>query len=166
MSSLDSTSVNVSWDVLIILDFPIDKYTVIYSQLSQQQNGKEMSAVFLPPATSGVINDLRITDIYQFQVFATVTVDGSPLDGERSAPVNFTRPSKCICHGLTTRYDTKYCVILQVSVSLAILDQLLELQLVSLEYWWVYWWVCLESLLHLSLLESRSKRMELYKHYK
>ena len=109
VSSLNSTSVNVSWDVLIILDFPIDKYTVIYSQLSQQQNGREMSAEFLPPATSGVINDLRTTDIHQFQVIATVTVDGSPLEGERSAPVNFTRPGKCIYRELTTRYDTKYC---------------------------------------------------------
>ena len=100
VSSLNSTSVNVSWDVLIILDFPIDKYTVIYSQLSQQQNGREMSAEFLPPATSGVINDLRTTDVYQFQVIATVTVNGSPLEGERSTPVNFTRPGKIIMDSL------------------------------------------------------------------
>ena len=94
MSSVNSTSVNVSWNYLIILDFPIDYYTVAYSGLSQQQDGREMSAMFLPPATSGVINDLNDRDIYQFQVFATVTVDGVPLEGKRSAPVNFTIPRK------------------------------------------------------------------------
>ena len=53
-----------------------------------------MSAVFAPPATSGVIGGLDPDTDYQFQVFATVTVDGEPLEGERSAPVTFSRPRK------------------------------------------------------------------------
>ena len=53
-----------------------------------------MSAVFPPPATSGVIGGLDPATDYQFQVFATVTLDGVPLEGERSAPVTFSRPRK------------------------------------------------------------------------
>ena len=42
-----------------------------------------MSVVFLPSATSGVIGGLsRAT--YQFQVYATVVVEGELLQGERS----------------------------------------------------------------------------------
>ena len=84
------TSVTVSWNVL---DISIDYYTVVYSRVSQQQN-EEMSAVFSSPATSGVITDLDSTAIYQFQVFATVTVSGRTVDGERSIPAYFTRPCK------------------------------------------------------------------------
>ena len=51
---------------------------------------------FPMPVTSGVITDLDSTAIYQFQVFATVTVDGRTVDGERSNPVYFTRPRKKI----------------------------------------------------------------------
>ena len=90
------TSVTVSWNVL---DISIDYYTVVYtvvnSRVSQQQN-EEMSAVFSSPATSGVITDLDSIAIYQFQVFATVTVNGRTVDGERSIPVYFTRPCKYI----------------------------------------------------------------------
>ena len=88
MTSLNDTSVTVSWDDLIIPYFSIDYYTVAYSRISQQKN-KEMSAVFPPPATSGVITDLDPTAIYQFQVFATVTVSGRTLEGERSNPAYF-----------------------------------------------------------------------------
>ena len=53
-----------------------------------------MSAVFTPPATSGVIGGVDPSTDYQFQVFATVTVDGVPLEGERSTPITFSRPCK------------------------------------------------------------------------
>ena len=43
-----------------------------------------MSVQFPSTATSGVIAGLDSTATYQFQVFATVTVDGRPLQGERS----------------------------------------------------------------------------------
>ena len=85
---MNSTSVSVSWDVLIILSFPIDYYTVVYSPLCDKEDGK-MTTMFLPPATSGIINDLSVTEVYQFQVFATVKVDGVLLEGERSVPVYF-----------------------------------------------------------------------------
>ena len=107
MSSLNTTSVNVSWDALIILDFPIDYYTVVYNQLPQQQDGREISAVFLPPTTSGVITGLR-TEMYQFHVFATVTVEDTPLEGERSTPVNFTTPGKNIL-------DSQQCIMLTIN---------------------------------------------------
>ena len=75
---------------MIIPDFSIDSYTVVYSPVSQRrrrQDGGEMSAVFPGTATSGVIGGLNPATDYQFQVFATVTVDGVPLEGERSTLV-------------------------------------------------------------------------------
>ena len=81
------TAVIVSWNS--IQSYPVDFYTVVYSPVSQhrrRQDGGEMRAVFTPPATSGVIALDPDTD-YQFQVFATVTVDGITLEGERSVPV-------------------------------------------------------------------------------
>ena len=85
--SLNDTSVTVSWNDLIIPDFSIDYYTVVYSGPLQQQ----MSAVFPSPATSGVITDLASPAIYQFQVFATVTVSGRTVDGEKSSPIYFVK---------------------------------------------------------------------------
>ena len=93
MTVVDKTSVTVSWNDLIIPDFSIDYYTVVYSRVSQQQN-EEMS---ISPATSGMGIYLDTTAIYQFQVFATVTVDGRTVDGERSSHVYFTRPRKKTC---------------------------------------------------------------------
>lgn len=93
VTAVNGTSATVSWNVLIFPDLAIDYYTVVYSQLYYQQNG-EKSAVFLPPATSGLITHLDTNDIYQFQVFATVTEDGRTLNGERSSSVHFTRPCK------------------------------------------------------------------------
>ena len=90
MTARSDTAVHVSWNAVIIPDFPVDFYTVVYSPVSQRrrrQDGGEMSAVFTPPATSGVIGGLDPDTDYQFQVFATVTVDCVPLQGERSAPV-------------------------------------------------------------------------------
>ena len=90
VTALNDTAVTVSWNALIIPDFSVDSYTVVYSPVSQhrrRQDGKEMSAVFPGTATSGVIAGLDPATDYQFQVFATVTVDGVPLEGERSISV-------------------------------------------------------------------------------
>ena len=87
----NSAAVTVSWDALTI---SIDFYTVVYSRISHTLNHSsqygEMHAVFNSPATSGVITGLHAGDVYQVQVFATVTVNGRMLVGERSTPVNFT----------------------------------------------------------------------------
>ena len=49
----------------------------------RRQDGVAMSVVFPPNTTSGVISGLsRAT--YQFQVYATVVVDGEAVPGERS----------------------------------------------------------------------------------
>ena len=83
---LNSTAVSVSWNSLYIPDFPIDSYTVVYSQTSGQggtQDG-EISVEFPPNTTSGIINGLRSEATYQFQVFATVEVSGVELMGEPS----------------------------------------------------------------------------------
>ena len=92
--SFDGTSVTVSWDVLIIPDFPVTTYTVVYSQLSEQED-EEMSVEVSDNST--VISALNSDNIYQFEVFATVTVDGTPLQGERSSPVYLTRARKFVC---------------------------------------------------------------------
>ena len=86
MTAVNDTSVTVSWNVLIIPYFSIDYYTVVYSQVFQQENG-EMNAVFPQPATDGVIAHLDSTVIYQFQAFATITISGRAMEGERSSPM-------------------------------------------------------------------------------
>ena len=90
MTALNGTAVFVSWNAVVIPDFSVDSYTVVYSPVSQRrrrQDGGDMSAVFPGTATSGVIGGLDPATDYQFQVFAIVTVDGVPLEGERGAPV-------------------------------------------------------------------------------
>ena len=78
--------VNVSWNALIHPYIPIDTYTVVYNPVSEK-NRKNITAVFPGSVTSGVITDLETAVIYRFQVFATITVDGVPLEGEWSDPV-------------------------------------------------------------------------------
>ena len=88
VTSLTDTSVTVSWNAVIIPDFPIDSYTVVYSPVSEsdrRQDG-EMTAVFSGSVTSGVITDLEPAVIYQFQVYANITVDGVSVEGEWSEP--------------------------------------------------------------------------------
>ena len=89
--SFDGTSVTVSWDVLIIPDFSVTTYTVLYSRLSEQEDEEMRVEV---SDTSAAISALYSDNVYQFEVFATVTVDGIPLEGERSSPVYLTRPRK------------------------------------------------------------------------
>ena len=95
VTALNATAVTVSWNALVIPDFPdfsIDHYTVLYSRVESQRRRRQdgtMSAQFPSTATSGVIAGLDSIATYQFQVFATGTADGTPLQGERSSPVNF-----------------------------------------------------------------------------
>ena len=102
MTSLTDTSVNVSWNAVIIPDFSIDNYTVVYSPVSesrrrQLQDG-EMTAEFPGSVLSGIITGLDPGLSYQFQVFATVTVDGVPLEGERSTPETSGQHLSCYKH--------------------------------------------------------------------
>ena len=89
VAALVATAVTVSWNALVIPDFPIDHYTVLYSRVESQHHRRQdgtMSTQFPSTATSGVIAGLDSTATYQFQVFATITVDGTPLEGKRSSP--------------------------------------------------------------------------------
>ena len=93
VTALNDTAVTVSWNALIIPDFSIDHYTVLYSRVESQRHRRHdeaMSLQFPSTATSGVIAGLDSTATYQFQVFATGTVDGTSLEGERSSPFSFT----------------------------------------------------------------------------
>ena len=80
--AVNATAANISWNALIMSDVTVDYYTVAYSR------DGENNAVFPAPATSGVITNLNGAAVYQFRVFATVTVNGSYLEGDRSTPVN------------------------------------------------------------------------------
>ena len=87
---LNDTSVNVSWDALVIPGHTIDSYTVVYGPVSQRrkrQEEEEEEMVFPGTVTSAVITGLDSSFNYQFQVFATVIVDGQTLEGERSSAV-------------------------------------------------------------------------------
>ena len=92
LSQVNATAVNVSWDVLTIPRVSIDNYTVVYSPYTKttKRQDTETSVVYPAFATWGVIPSLNTADIYQFQVFASVTVNGTLLDGERSEPVTFS----------------------------------------------------------------------------
>ena len=90
VTELCDTVVRVSWSA--IPDYSIDYYTVVYSQVAElrkKQDG-EMSFVFLPSGTFGLIGDLNSDGTYQFQVFATTTVSGREVDGVRSSPITVT----------------------------------------------------------------------------
>jgi hypothetical protein len=85
--SLNDYSANVSWRALDVPFLPVS-YTVVYSPVSQPPM-EETAVVFPPPATSGVITGLVALTTYQIQVFATVTVDGMEIVGEKSDLVYF-----------------------------------------------------------------------------
>ena len=115
MTSLNLTSVNVSWNALIIPDFPIDSYTVVYSPVSEsdrRQDG-EMTAVFPGSVTSGVITDLEPAVIYQFQVFATITVDGVSLEGDWSDPAYEFSNDKSFSSQTVVLLSISFCVCSQ-----------------------------------------------------
>ena len=92
MTSLNSTAVNITWNILIIPGISIDHYIVAYSPMFQdgKSQDRENRVVFDSSTTSGIINNLQAGDVYSFQVYAIVTVDGRLLEGERSTPVNVT----------------------------------------------------------------------------
>ena len=89
VAALNATAVTVSWNALVIPDFPIDHYTVLYSLVESQHDRRQDHMPCQETgsyALSGVIAGLDSTAIYQFQVFATVTVNGTSLQGDRSSP--------------------------------------------------------------------------------
>ena len=91
MVSLNGSSANVSWTSLDVPHLPVS-YTVLYS-IVPQPPAEEENAVFQPPATSGVITGLVLLATYQIQVFATVTVGGVEIAGNKSHLVYFTNSS-------------------------------------------------------------------------
>ena len=96
VTALNVTAVTISWNALVIPDFPhfsIDHYTVLYSRVKSQRRRRQdeaLSIQFPSTAMSGVIAGLDSPATYQFQVFATVTVDDTSLEGETSSPFSFT----------------------------------------------------------------------------
>ena len=94
--SLNDTSVIVLWNAVIIPGHDIDNYTVIYSPVTskRQDEGEEMMIIVPGYVTSIVITGLNPSFNYQFQVFATVIVDGQTLNGDRS---NTVTTGKLIC---------------------------------------------------------------------
>ena len=93
VTALNATAVTVSWNALVIPDFSIDHYTVLYSRVESQRRRNQdgaFSAQFPSTATSCVIAGLDSPATYQFQVFANGTADGTPLQGEISSRFIFT----------------------------------------------------------------------------
>ena len=93
VTALNATAVTVTWNALVIPDFSIDYYTVLYSRVESQRRKRQdeaMSLQFPSTATSGVIAGLDSPATYQFQVFATGIVDGTSLQGNGSSPFSFT----------------------------------------------------------------------------
>ena len=93
VESLNDTSVIVSWTEVVISGHPIDTYTVIYSPVSQRRKRHEESEMIIVPGsvTSIVITGLVPSFNYQFQVFATVIVDGQAVNGDSSSTVTTGR---------------------------------------------------------------------------
>ena len=95
VESLNDTSLIVSWNVLVIPGYPIDNYTVIYSPVSsKRQEEGEMMIIVPGSVTSIVITGLDPSFNYQFQVFATVILDGQTVNGDRSDSTVTTGRSK------------------------------------------------------------------------
>ena len=94
MVSLNGSSANVSWRSLDVPHLPVS-YTVLYSIVPQPpaEEENETIVVFQPPATSGVITGLVPLATYQIQVFATVTVGGVEIAGNKSHLVYVTNGS-------------------------------------------------------------------------
>ena len=94
VESLNDTSVIVSWTEVVISGHDIDTYTVIYSPVSQHRKRheeSEMIIIVLGNVTSIIITGLDPSFNYQFQVFATVIVDGQTVNGDSSSTVTTGR---------------------------------------------------------------------------
>ena len=88
MKPLNDTTVKVSWTEVVISGHPIDNYTVIYSPVTcKRQDEGEMIIIVPGSVTSIVITGLDPSFNYQFQVFATVIIDGQTLNGDGSNTV-------------------------------------------------------------------------------
>ena len=72
-----------------------------------------MTAVFPGSVTSGVITDLEPAVIYQFQVFATITVDGVSLEGEWSDPAYEISNDKSFSSPTVALLAIPFCVFIQ-----------------------------------------------------
>ena len=96
VESLNDTSVIVSWTEVVISGHDINTYTVIYSPVSQRRKRHEESEMIIVPGsvTSIIITGLDPSFNYQFQVFATVIVDGETVNGDRSNSTVTTGRSK------------------------------------------------------------------------
>ena len=90
VESLNDTSVQVTWNAVVIPGHDIDNYTVIYSPVTSngQDEGEEMIIIVPGSVTAIVISGLNPSFHYQFQVFATVTVNEQSLEGDRSTAVH------------------------------------------------------------------------------
>ena len=93
VASLNDTSVIVSWTEVVIPGHDINTYTVIYSPVSQRRKRHEESEMIIVPGSvkSIVITGLDPSFNYQFQVFATVIVDGQTVNGDSSSTVTTVR---------------------------------------------------------------------------
>ena len=61
VTALNATAVTVSWNALVIPDFSIDHYTVLYSRVESQRRRRQDGAIraqFPSTATSGLIAGL------------------------------------------------------------------------------------------------------------
>ena len=85
--SLSDTSVSLYWNSLVIPDFDIANYTVVYTRIPTSSEAAEVKVVFPGSSTSAIVTGLTPDTSYQFQVFATVSVAGQPVEGERSLPL-------------------------------------------------------------------------------
>ena len=112
VTALNATAVTVSWNALVIPDFPyfsIDHYTVLYSLVESQRRRRQDGAIqFSSNATSGVIAGLDSTATYQFQVFVTGTVNGTLLEGETSTPFSFSIDGEYHCLLPIQQFSTMY----------------------------------------------------------
>ena len=99
VTSLNESSADVLWKGLTIPRLPVMTYTVVFSSVSQPhlQQKNETILIIPAPATSQVITGLVSSATYQIQVFATVTVGGVEIAGERSSLVYFVNGELLSC---------------------------------------------------------------------
>ena len=110
VASLNDTSVIVLWNALVIPGYPIYTYTVIYSPVtSKSQEEREMMIIVPGSVTSIVITGLNPSFNYQFQVFATVIIDGQTLEGERNNTVTTIRGEKNVLEKLFKLFSVCRC---------------------------------------------------------
>ena len=85
MKPLNDTTVKVSWTEVVISGHPIDNYTVIYSPVTNKRQDEGEMIIIVPGSVTSTGLDPSFN--YQFQVFATVIIDGQPVNGDSSNTV-------------------------------------------------------------------------------